>query len=283
MKIQTFSCVIGNTACNAHCPFCVSKMTMTKNTTSADINWRNLDKACRLAQQHGVSTALITGKGEPTLYIGKVIETIKHLNEYFPLVELQTNGYNLFQSPQSCLEQFYKQGLTTVIISMVHYAPDKNNKIYQFSAPLFLNLLISSVHDAGLSVRLSCIMLKGYIDSIEEVGNLLAFSKENKVEQLTIRSVEVPEVSKNYEVYEWTKAHKIENHTFELISQHYDLNSKLVMNLAHGAKVYDHQGQNLCISNCLTLDPDPENIRQLIYFPDGHLYYDWTYPGALLL
>jgi len=286
MKIETLSVVVGTNACNAHCPYCVSKMTMTMNTSkeaSKQIDERNFSKACRLAQQNGVSTALVTGKGEPTLYMGTVVDMVEKLDQYFPLIELQTNGYLLHSNSFEMLELLRKRGLTTVIISIVHYDSKKNNEIYQFPQPCFLELLIQQIHEAGLSVRLSCVMLKGYIDSIDEVGNLLQFAKNNKIEQLTIRSVEVPEVSKNEKIYEWTKVHKIEQHTFDLISQHYDVNSKLLMNLGHGAKVYDHQGQNLCISNCLTLDSNPENIRQLIYFPDGHLYYDWVYPGAILI
>jgi molybdenum cofactor biosynthesis enzyme MoaA len=261
-------------------------MTMTQNNGAGldwgknGMNWRNLDKACKLAQQNGVSTALITGKGEPTLYPGTLLGTAEVLTKYFPLVELQTNGYKL---GTTYLEELYKKGLTTVIVSMVHYDNNKNNEIYNFPKPQILEFLIKNIHDAGLSVRLSCIMLKGYIDSVEEVDKLISFAKEHRVEQLTIRPVEVPELSKSERVYHWTLKNMVESSRLDQIHLYYDKRKKLLMNLVHGAKVYDCGGQNLCISNCLTSDPNPENIRQLIYFPDGHLYYDWAYPGAILL
>ena len=37
------------------------------------------------------------------------------------------------------------------------------------------------------------------------------------------------------------------------------------------------------VIDCLTIDPSADDIRQLIFFPDGHLRYDWQYAGALLL
>ena len=68
MKINTFTVIVGGMACNARCPYCVSKMTpdcgMKK---SAEPNWRNFNVACKFARDAGVSTALLTGKGEPTI------------------------------------------------------------------------------------------------------------------------------------------------------------------------------------------------------------------------
>ena len=60
-------------------------------------------------------------------------------------------------------------------------------------------------------------------------------------------------------------------------------NGTKLLELPHGAIVYDVNGQNVCFSNCLTRTDNPENIRQLIFFPDGHLRYDWEYKGAILL
>lgn len=51
MKIQTMSVVVGTKACNAKCPFCVSRMTgMDVLPKTQDINNRNLDKATALAK-----------------------------------------------------------------------------------------------------------------------------------------------------------------------------------------------------------------------------------------
>ena len=82
MKITTLSIVAGSEACNAKCPYCVSKMTPScgMDLKEPEVNWRNLDKAARFAQLSDVTTVLITGKGEPTLFpeqISKYLDAIK--------------------------------------------------------------------------------------------------------------------------------------------------------------------------------------------------------------
>ena len=68
MKFQTFSIVTGTMACDAKCPYCISGLTNQQGLTMKKpaINWRNFDIACRLAEKAGVTTAMLTGKGETT-------------------------------------------------------------------------------------------------------------------------------------------------------------------------------------------------------------------------
>lgn len=58
---------------------------------------------------------------------------------------------------------------------------------------------------------------------------------------------------------------------------------QLLMRLMHGAEVFDIGGQNVCLADCLTLDPTRSDIRTLIYYWDGRIAYDWQFPGAVLL
>jgi hypothetical protein len=51
----------------------------------------------------------------------------------------------------------------------------------------------------------------------------------------------------------------------------------------HGARVYDVGGQNVCVSDCLTREPETANVRTLIFYGDGRVTYDWQYDGAVLL
>jgi hypothetical protein len=55
------------------------------------------------------------------------------------------------------------------------------------------------------------------------------------------------------------------------------------MTLPWGAEVYDVGGQNICLANCLTLDPSSDEVRQLIVYPDGSHRFDWRYKGAILM
>lgn len=115
MKIQTMSIVVGTRACNARCPFCVSKMTGFKEPLPTEPNWVNLEAGCRLAVMGGVTTVLLTGKGEPTLYPDLISSYLVALKRHrFPFVELQTNGLSL---TGKLLAAWKKGGLTTVCLS----------------------------------------------------------------------------------------------------------------------------------------------------------------------
>jgi len=290
MKIQTFSVVVGGKKCNAHCPYCVSKMTGQDNCTD-NINERNFHKACQFAKMSGVSTVLLTGKGEPTLYtehISRYLELIKLYN--FPFVELQTNGIELHNGRRNLVD-WYEQGLTTVSFSCVHWNTDKNREIFGKD---FVSLEdnIKLLHHFGFSVRLSCVMVKDYINSIGDVVYFIEKCKEWGVEQFTIRPVsddikindsDVSNNTTKYKIYQWIEDNIVPYKNQERIENYFDDKATLLLELAHGAKVYDYDGQNISINTCLTHSPNPDEVRQLIYFPDGHLRYSWVYPGAIIM
>lgn len=289
MKIQTFSIVVGTAACNAHCPFCVSKMTGKElSLKETPINWRNFEKACQLAKRNKVSTVLITGKGEPTLFPEQVTKFLKQMKKFeFPLIEIQTNALVFgkeFQKYKKYLKTWYNNGLTTIAISIVDYRAEKNKQIYTKNSD-YIDLVktIKSLHKMGFSIRLCCMMAKGFIDNVEKLKKLIDFSRKNKVEQLTIRTIATPKKAEDSEIYKWTKKHSISKKNTNKIKTFLEKNANKLMTLDHGAIVYDYLGQNICNSDCLTIKPKTSELRQLIFFPDGHLRYDWQYKGAILL
>lgn len=285
MKIQTLSLVVGTSACNAHCPYCVSKMTHKVGGTP-DFNYRNLNKACQYAFQNNVSTVLLTGKGEPTLYEDQITTFLASLDNDFPFVELQTNGILIGQNHsywRKVLSDWYQRGLTTIAISIAHYEDKENKRIYQPEGDYFnLQRLINYLHDLRYSVRLSCVLFEGGIDNLEKLKELIQFAKAFRVEQLTITPVTAPENAENEKVSQWVTQHLLKKETLSAFRYFLSNKGTELMRLVHGAVVYDVQGQNVCLSNCLTIDPSGEEVRQLIYFPDGHLRYDWQYEGAIL-
>lgn len=289
MKIQTLSILVGTEACNAKCPYCISQMTPEEDLTDKleDINWRNLGVGIKYAKQNDVSTVLLTGKGEPTLYPNQVTEYLKHLNQDFPFIEMQTNGLIFQEQPEKYkqyLKEWYDLGMTTVALSIAHYDNQKNKEIYTpFRDYPDLGTTIEMLHDAGMSVRLSCIMAKDYIDDIEGLEKLVEFAKDKDVEQLTIRGVEKPKESRNDCTSKWVENHYINQETINGMRDYLDKNGTRLMELVHGAIVYDYKDQNICLSNCLTINAKDEKIRQLIFCPDGHLRYDWQHKGAILL
>ncbi|MFC1743043.1 radical SAM protein [Candidatus Riflebacteria bacterium] len=291
MRIQTFSIIAGSAACNAKCPFCISKMTPAQGVELKlpEVNWRNFAIACRLARQNRVTTTMLTSKGEPTLYPELITSYLEHLEPFaFPFIELQTNGILLLEEKEKFkkhMQYWYEKGLSTIAVSIMHFEAEKNRQVYLPHRDSYIDLeaLIDLLHSYNFSVRLACVMADGFIDSENELEKMINFAKEHNVEQLTVRPVSEPEKSENEAAARWTSKHFLHKDQLMEIKKFLSENGRELMKLLHGAVVYDVGGQNICLTDCLTLSPEAELIRQLIFFPDGHLRYDWQYPGAILL
>jgi len=254
-----------------------------------EVNWRNFKIACRLAARCGTTTAMLTGKGEPTLFPEQITKYLRALAEFpFPIIELQSNGIRLIEQPDvydEHLRGWYDLGLTTIAISIAHYLPEKNRSIYLPHRKEYIDLpaLVHKLHGYGFSVRLACVLADGFIDGRQGLQDLLAFAREHQVEQLTIRPVNKPSRSRSEEADNWTSQHHLRPEQMDDIRSFLEENGALLMTLIHGARVYDVGGQNVCLTDSLTIDSRSDDLRQLIFFPDGHLRYDWQYPGAILL
>ncbi len=285
MHFQTFSVVVGTRACNAHCPFCISKQTGLPKPT--EVNWRNFRVACKLAKQTDTTTVLMTGKGEPTLYPELITKHLLELDKFqFPLIELQTNGIQIANGKlDEFLPTWYNLGLTTIALSVVHYENKKNAEIYQPGKDTYNNLevLIHKLHQIGFSVRLCVMLLKGYIDTPEKVATMIGECKQLGVEQLTFRNIKAANVTSDDGVTEWTREHALNDLQVVSINQYVQNYGTLLHRLMHNTVIYDVGGQNVCLGTCLTQDPDQNDFRQLIFFPSGDLFWDWQYKGARIL
>jgi molybdenum cofactor biosynthesis enzyme MoaA len=288
MKTHTFSIVVGTAACNAKCPFCVSKMTKTDACRSEVINKRRLHTACRIVEQarDGLATVLLTGKGEPLLFPVEITEYLTELGAYnFPLIDLQTNGILLkAASDQGYLSKWVGLGLTLACVSITHWEPDHSNNLMGIDRGFNFYEAVQVIHKAGLAARLNCTMTKSGCNTPHDVDTLIDRCRLEGVEQLTLREVEVPDYGpEGNAARAYAKKEKPVGFANQ-VRLHLEMKGATkLMELPHGAVIYDDDGQNVCVSNCLTSTTDPNDIRQVIFFPDGRIMYDWKYKGARIL
>lgn len=284
MKTHTFSIVVGTAACNFKCPYCVSRMTC-RAAKKHDINWGRFDIACRIVEQarDGLVNAIFTGTGEPTKFKEDIIQLLAYMDERFPLVTLQTNGSLI--KPDD-LRRWHSRGLTAVCISVAHFLANCSNKLMEAGEKYKdFNFweVVDMVHDAGLMVRLNCTMLKNGIHKPEHIEEFIDMCLEAGVEQLTFREVDRPSNSGTLKIAKYVAAHKPEGATQNLFYYLAMKGAHRLPDLPHGGVVFDYRDQNVCISNCLTDTLDRNDIRQIIFFPDGRISYDWKYKGARIL
>lgn len=292
-KIQTFSIVIGTRACNAKCPFCVSSMTgfgeLPKNREIDEINLR---KACLLAKQSGCTTVLFTGKGEPTLYPDEITTYLEKLEPHaFPKIELQTNaleigrlarGRSRAKLDESHLKEWRAQGLDTIAISTVGIDPALNARVYDHDYPK-LEVTVAYLRHLGFTVRLCVMMMRGGVDSPKALERVIDWCRANDVAHLKVQTLRKPKRTEDAEGSAFVAEHGLDDAALGGIADWLSVRGTVVMRLMHGALVYDVDGQNVCLSDCLTVEQETDDIRTLIYYADGRLAYDWQYDGAILL
>ncbi|MFA7219749.1 MAG: radical SAM protein [Synergistaceae bacterium] len=282
MKIATVSMVVGDYSCNARCPFCVASQTYAvkyeKTISDADIRI-----GCRLGELGGATTCLITGKGEPTLYPEEITTSINIAKDYFPLIELQTNGIRLPLLHEH-LPVWYRLGLRTISLSTTHYEHEANKKIY---GNKYLDIAeVKKILDShNIRLRISVVMHRDGIDTLEKCKAMIDYCRKLSVTgkypvQLTMRPVACWD--NQSKASEWTKNHMVSDNE---LSNFYEWISKfpIILTVPPDGKVLDIDGQNLCVTDCLTTSKSTEELRQIIIYPDGRVAYDWKYKGAFLI
>ena len=242
----------------------------------------------------GTTTVLMTGKGEPTLYPGEITRYMDLLAPWqFPFIEIQTNALEIGRLARDgrsrvrgldvqALEAWNRAGLNTIAISTVGVRAEDNRAVYHEDYP-DLAATIRFLHGHGFVVRLCVMMQRGCVDSPDRLDEVLAFCREARVEQLTARSIRRPKLTSDAVASSYVGERGLSEGEISGIRDWVRERGTLLMTLLHGAEVYDVRGQNLCLSDCLTIRGEAEDIRTLIFYGDGRLAYDWQYDGARLL
>lgn len=285
----TLSVVVGSAACNARCPFCVSRMTIPNGVElrPTPIDWRNWEQTIALCERAGVSTVLITSKGEPTLFPEQIMDTLLKLRGRIPIVELQTNALRIADGTINdvMLKTWFREGLRVILISNVGPDMELNRRIYTpHGEYMDMAAVVGRCKALGFTVRLTTVMIKGGVENITGVKNCIEWARTLGADQLTVRSVETPTViqpsKEAARVAAWAEVQKV---WVKPIYEWLEKEAVRLLELPHGAVIYDYKGQNVSLANCLTESTKDGSIRQLIYFPDGHLRYSWQHEGAILL
>lgn len=294
-KALTYTLIAGSKACTYDCKICISKMTPDQGigVKAPEVNWRNFEIASNMASDiYHAENVLITGKGEPTIFPAQITEYLHKLeNMPFGKRELQTNGSLIAKGGlmDEFLRVWYDHGLMTVAVSIYHYDCEKNQEVFRPKTSRYFDLgeLVDTLHCNGLETRLSCVMLKGYVDSVEEVSKLMSFCKSYGVEQLTLREADCPKNPVDLTVADFVDRHRIDkkdpvyNDIMKFIAEKGGKPNEI---LPHGAEVYGIDGLQVCATTGLSNYAGEENIRQLIFFPDGMLTTSWVDPkGSAVL
>jgi molybdenum cofactor biosynthesis enzyme MoaA len=279
-RIPTLTLIAGTTACNNNCPICISKMTPKHGMDRYHkIDLESFHKACNIAKNFNTENVLITGKGEPTLYPWQITEYLWHLKDYnFDKVELQTEGDVIYNLEDDMLRSWKMMGLDLVALSVYHFDHHKNWQGFgrEGDGRPSIEMIVENLKDIGFKVRLSCCMMRGYIDNVPKVVGLINFARDLDVMQLTLRDISRPEKPLNVQIGRNVDELRLTHKELSEIKMYVDEMGTLVRTLPHGASIYELHGQNVSMTTGLG-SIDRDTIRELIYFPYGLLTTSWVH------
>jgi MoaA/NifB/PqqE/SkfB family radical SAM enzyme len=308
-KVQNFSVVAGTMACNARCPDCVSKMTtdpeMYKLFNFPLVDWHNFEIAADIAAAANARTTIFTGKGEPTLDPRQMLNYLRFFmqDRYRTIAakELQTNGKSFHQKKfqeGEWLKKWHDHNLSVISLSVVDVDHDKNQEFYCRRGEEYprLERTIEMLQELGYTLRLSVTMMKNRVQSPEDIDRVVEYCKRYGIPQLSLRPVRKPD-GKTFcpKIAKFVEENQLdepedpedskdpEKNQVLKIAEYVEANSRLDQRLMHGAAVYTFRGQNLCLTDCLTHDPEEPGYRQLIFYSCGILQPSWASDSQRIL
>jgi hypothetical protein len=128
-------------ACQAKCPFCFSKASVSSDQAVAKPDWEKVSVWLDRALAHGAERAVITGGGEPMLLPAALLQQlVAACASRFDKVVLITNGHTLATASESDrilrLGSLYDAGLRVLAISRHHFDAEQNERLMHLHTPV---------------------------------------------------------------------------------------------------------------------------------------------------
>lgn len=285
LEISTLSVMVGTPACNLSCPYCISKQTF--RVASPVKRSVSLERIAFLADKYlkvcaGLPYGIITGKGEPTLVakeeIADLVATL-YAGGKGLIPELQTNGTRLNEEN---LALWRAKGLNTVALSCVSHRDEVNSRMLSDGNVRWdLSRTVRIARNQRLLVRLTLVVMKGGLDSRDELFAFLDWAEQAGVHQVTFRRMGEPRSHArpgSDAVTAWIREHRLEP-DFVLAGLAERGNEQ---DSFPWARTFTCQTMSVVVTDCMT-PPTDRVVRHAVIQPDGHLYGSWDDPGNILI
>jgi len=271
MKANNMTISVPTGPCDK-CPYCISKMTPSVETNIENF-WGNFDKAMAYADKAGVTTVLITGKGEPIDNIEQLQTVVNDLARLSFIVELQTKLVTNKDLKTIKDGDLYNVDVFAISVDNMNQL----SKIYKLHTyyPNAVIRITFNVNDK----------LSGFLDNPLIMDKMFEDLKNNGVRQVTFRLLTIPNHRLNTyesdEVADYIKKYT----TIDIFSRIslYVKPHRVIRTLNFGPVVFDVNGISVTVMDyCIQDKESGDNIRSLIYHSDGHMYTSWSSLASII-
>jgi pyruvate-formate lyase-activating enzyme len=235
-------------ACQAKCPFCFSKASVSSDQSAAKPDWTMIRAWLDSARARGAERAVITGGGEPTLLDKPMLlQLVSACATEFAKVVLITNGHVLASAPMpeqiERLSALYAAGLRVLAISRHHHDPDQSQRLMNLNIPVEALVRTWREHHnrwPELRLRLICVLQKNGVENDRTLEDYLSWASQQGVEEICFKELYVSTSAES--VYhdrvanDWSRRHQV---PLSLVTGFSDRHGfKVESRLPWGAPVY---------------------------------------------
>ena len=291
--------------CNANCKFCVAQLRyenrsqayQKKRIADDEFYYKRLEEVLTLLKPLNLSVS-ITG-GEPTKCkrLVRILEIIEKVG--MRKRTITTNGSGLYDviNGKTYLQHLIDNHFDHLNISRAHYDENRNQKIMSYEKDYCSNEMIGKIIKEALSnnlrPRLSCLLLKSGVNSIDEIVRYMSFYEQYGIDNVIFRELMDYDQDKmiNVEKKEYCKANKIKlNDVWECVDA--DSRFETVLNILgyyYYVEIYKYNNITMCSESAdITVlykekANHPNNVYELVFHPNGNLCGSWVDNEDILL
>lgn len=158
--------------CNAKCAFCSNACNKDNGKLDLDFLKEVLDQV----HQH-ISRFSISG-GETMLNSNDLENLLKLLHNYDCRITLNTNGSFLLKNADMLGKYPH---IESIQLSRHHYDDEKNNEVFKINTIKFDEIKKIKLK---ADLRINCLLIRGYIDSADEIIKFLEHVSESDISQV---------------------------------------------------------------------------------------------------
>ncbi|MEK6249957.1 MAG: radical SAM protein [Planctomycetales bacterium] len=264
-RFLTCSVLPVRVACNLKCPFCFSKSSISSLQRDQP-DWQSIDVEgyYQHAIDRGANRLVITGGGEPLLRPDDVLYLVAVGGKYFDEIACFTNGTYL---SSGLAGQLVDAGLSYVCYSRHHQCDEVAGQLMGPGTPRLEEFFTAA---AGLKVRATCVMARGYVDSVAKVHDYIDELGSYGVREFTFKHTYVAYEDSVFGASHqnrWAGDHQVE---FDPFAQH----GSVIAQLPWGPKIRRFGPYQVCYYHEPTPAWEKENqlCRSINLLSDGTVY-----------
>ena len=284
--------------CNADCKFCVAQLRYSqkklmyckKHIEDNDLYLKRLDEILKIVRPLNPSIS-ITG-GEPTLS-PIITDILKLIDKYdFRKRTITTNGSGLLniQDNDTILNNLIKYKWNHLNISRASYDDKLNREIMRFNTEKeyctmdMINDILKIANNSQLHHRISCLLLKESINSVEEIKKYIDFYQNLGANNFIFRELmDYDHTAVNKEKIEYCDKNKIKlNEIWEDFEKFPEFKPYLnILGYYYYVEIYKYKNCTVASESAnlnqqyIEKEKHPDMVYEMIFHNNGNLCGSW--------